>query len=314
MTRNAYTGRELAWLIPTKDRPGHVQTLLESLAAQTRPSGRVVIVASGASVEDVVMRFRPRLPVAYFHSEPGQIRQRNLGLAQLDDSTALVGFLDDDLVLEPDALEKMIEFWNASDPDTAGVGLNLVNAPSPPSRFARLVMGSQEPGRVLRSGYNTRIDALETDIRSQWLGGGYTVWKRSILEEYRQPELKTRWAIGEDIRFSYPIGKLHPLYVCAAAKARLTPTFDQFPPHAVHRLRGRKGSLAAFYFASLHPELSRAACLSLLAGKCAGQGVTALLRRDGALLQNAFGQASAIGTCVLSLLGGADVRAALEDE
>jgi glycosyltransferase involved in cell wall biosynthesis len=315
MSRVPYTGRDLAWLIPTKDRPEHVRTLLQSLARQTTPCGRVIVVATGGSVEDVVLGFRDVLPVEYFHSEqPGQIRQRNLGISKLDDRTPLVGFLDDDLDLDADALERMIEFWNRSEPDTAGVGFNIVNAAAyAPTRLQRLLMPRPQPGRVTRSGYNTRIDAIDRDMRTEWLGGGYTVWKREILEKYRQPELKTRWAIGEDIRFSYPVGKRHPLYVCAAAKVRLVPTFDQVPPHAVHRYRGRKGALAAYYFATLHPELSRAACLGLLAGKSVHQGLTGLLRGDRALLQNALGQASAIGTCVLSLVGAADVRAALED-
>jgi hypothetical protein len=276
----------------------------------------VIVVASGESVEEMVMRFSDRLPVEYFHCEqPGQIRQRNLGIQKLDDSTPLVGFLDDDLVLERDASERMIEFWNRIEPDAAGVGFNIVNAPPySASWLARLFMRLPEPGRVLPSGYNSRIDGIELDIRTQWLGGGYTVWKREILGKYLQPELKTRWAIGEDIRFSYPVGKRHPLYVCAAAKVRHVATFDQLPPHAVHRYRGRKGSLAAFYFASLHPELSRTACLGVLVAKCIRQFSSAVLQRDGALFQNSLGQAEAIGTCVRSMLGRADVRAALEDE
>lgn len=315
MNAPLYSGRDLAWLIPSKDRPEHVRALLESLAAQTVPCGRLLVVATGTNIEHVVLRFRDVLPVEYFHSvEPGQIRQRNLGLAELDDSTPLVGFLDDDLLLDPDALEKMIGFWNRSDPQTAGVAFNIVNAPAyPASRLQRLFTGAPQPGRVLRSGYNTRIDAVDRDIRTEWLGGGYTVWRRSILEQYRQPELKTKWAIGEDIRFSYPVGKHHPLYVCAAAKVQLVPTFDQVPPDAVHRYRGRKGALAVFYFASTHPELSRLACLRLLAMKCVAQALSALRRRDRALLQSAAGQASAIGTCVLALFKRRDVLAALED-
>jgi glycosyltransferase involved in cell wall biosynthesis len=315
VTRPPYTGLDLAWLIPTKDRPDHVRSLLDSLAAQTLPCGRMIVVASGANIEDVVTPYSARLPVAYFHCEPpGQIRQRNLGIARLDASTPLVGLLDDDLMLEPDALERMIECWNRIEPDAAGVGFNIVNAPAYRAPWPASRLPQPRPGRVLRSGYNTRIDAIEHDIRTQWLGGGYTVWKREILEKYRQPELKTRWAIGEDIRFSYPVGKRHPLYVCAAAKVRLVPTFDQAPPDAVHRYRGRKGTLAAFYFASLHPELSRVACLTRLTAKCAGQFVGAAMRGKRAGLQNSLGQAEAIATCVRSMLGGADVRAALEDE
>jgi hypothetical protein len=237
-----------------------------------------------------------------------------MGLGQIDEATPLVGFLDDDLVLEPDALERMIEFWNRAEPDTAGVGFNIVDAtPYRASWLARLLVAQPAPGRVLRSGYNSRIDAIEQDIRSQWLGGGYTVWRRDILAQYRQPELKTRWAIGEDLRFSYPVGKRHPLYVCAAARVRNVLIFDQQAPNAVHRFRGRKSALATFYFASSHAEFSRMACLAMLIAKCASQGIGALARRDGAALQNTLGQAEAIAVCVRSMFGRADVLAALED-
>jgi len=275
----------------------------------------VLIVATGTNISEVVERFRDRLPVEYFHSEtPGQIHQRNLGLAQLDERTPLVGLLDDDIVLEPDALERMIECWNRIEADSAGVGFNIVNAPPyRPSWLARLFVGDPGPGRVLASGYNTRIDAIDRDIRTQWLNGGGTVWKRAILAEYRQPALRTRWAIGEDIRFSYPVGKRHPLYVCAAARVHLVPTLDQAPPDSVHRFRGRKGALAAFYLVSLHPELSRAACLSRLTAKCAALGIAALLRGDRAGMQMSLGQAEAIGICLRALAGSGDVRAALED-
>jgi hypothetical protein len=51
----------------------------------------------------------------------------------------------------------------------------------------------------------------------------------------------------------------------------------------------------------------------MLTAKCASQGLAALIRRDAAGLQNTLGQAQAIGICVRSLLGRADVRSALED-
>jgi hypothetical protein len=276
----------------------------------------VLVVATGQNIGSVIGAFRESLPVEYVHSDtPGQIHQRNLGLSRLDDATPLVGLLDDDLVLEPDALERMIECWNRIEPDAAGVGFNIVNAPPyHTSWLGRLLLPQPEPGRVLRSGYNTRIDAILHDIRTQWLGGGYTVWRHAILEQYRQPALRTRWAIGEDIRFSYPVGKEHPLYVCAAARVRLVPTFDQAPPDAVHRYRGRKGALAAFYFAASHPELSRTACLARLTAKCLGQLIAAAVRGNGAGVQNSLGQAEAIGTCVRATFGRSDVRAALEDD
>lgn len=311
-----YTGKDLAFLIPTKDRPENVKALLESLVAQTVACGRVIVIDGGESIEVLVAGYRGRLPVDYYPCRPpGQIRQRNLGISKLDEKAPLVGFLDDDLTLEPDALEKMIAFWNSVEADTAGVGFNLVNAPLYRASFlGRLfLMDSSVPGRVLSSGYNSRIDSIDADLRTQWLGGGYTVWKRETLEKHPQPELNTRWAIGEDLRFSYPIGKIHPLHVCAAAKVRHASVLDQASEQSVHRYRGRKGALAFFYFVSLHTELSRAACLWMLGARFLGRFVLGCARLDISMLQDSLGQAEAILICIASWMGMADLKAALED-
>lgn len=315
-TRRAYTGKDLAFLIPTKDRPENVEALLASLARQTIACGRVIVVDGGESIETLVTGYCDRLPVEYYPCRPpGQIRQRSLGIGKLDDRTLLVGLLDDELVLEPDALQKMINFWNDIKADTAGVGFNIIDAPPyRASWFGRLfLMNAPEPGCVLPSGYNSRIDNVDADIRTQWLGGGYTVWKREILEKYPQRDLATRWAIGEDLRFSYPVGKIYPLYVCAAARVRHPSVVDQASERSVHRYRGRKASLAYFYFVASHPELSRVACLWMLTGRLLGQFFMGCTKRDISLLQNSLGQAEAIWICAKSALGLVDLHSALED-
>lgn len=45
-----YSGRHLAFLVPTKDRPAKIANLLDSLVAQPEPCGRIVIVDGGQSI------------------------------------------------------------------------------------------------------------------------------------------------------------------------------------------------------------------------------------------------------------------------
>ena len=74
--RRIYSGKDLAILVPTKDRLEKIHNLLESIAKQTIPCGRIIVVDSGESVKDVVMHFSDRLPVEYYECyPPGQIRQ-----------------------------------------------------------------------------------------------------------------------------------------------------------------------------------------------------------------------------------------------
>ena len=134
--RPTYTTADMAVLVPTKDRPDSVRSLLESLAAQTSLPGRVVVADGGRSVRGVVESFADRLRVDHVACfPPGQIRQRKAGLAALGSGHRLVAFLDDKVVLEPDALERMAACWNRVEPETAGIGFNIMNMPpSEPSR------------------------------------------------------------------------------------------------------------------------------------------------------------------------------------
>ena len=109
--RHPYTSKDFAFIIPTKDRPGKLNKLLESLANQSESCGRVLIIASGQNVEYIAKEFLNHLPIEYYHSETyGQIHQRNLGINLLDNRTKLVGTLDDDIVLQPEALKKIIKY------------------------------------------------------------------------------------------------------------------------------------------------------------------------------------------------------------
>lgn len=311
-----YKGLDIAFIIPTKDRPVKLKNLLESMATQTAPSGRVLVIDGGMSVLQIVLEYSHCLPVEYYECRPpGQIRQRNMGLSLLKDETKLVGFLDDDIVVEPDAIEKMVACWNCSDRDTAGIGFNIVNVPRHRHSFLRGLMLSSSPvsGRILSSGANVPFQNIPSGIRTQFLGGGYTIWKRSILNEFPQENLNTRWAWGEDVRFSYPIGKKYPLYVCADAKVRHEHVYDQAPPVYVHRYQGRQGAIAIFYFVSSHPELSRGACLWMLSASAIANFVVGTVTLNPVFMKYAIGRVEGLYACIKAMLGFADLHKAMED-
>lgn len=311
-----YTSRDLTCIVPTKDRPQKVANLLDTLAKQTALPGRVLIIDGGHSVQHVVNSFSDRLLVERHPCHPpGQIRQRNLGISMLDKAAKLVAFLDDDLELEPDAIENMIELWNRVESETAGIGFNVVN--ERPCRNSLLdylsLRGSSCPGVVLCSGANTSFAHLKKETRVQWLGGGYTVWRKAILDIYPQNSIRTSWAIGEDLRFSYPIGKKYPLYACAAARVRHEHVIDQVPPAQVFRYRGYKKVVAQFYFVSQNQELSRIACLWTLATGVAAALCRGAFLREKAVIQESLGRATAFGSCLGALFGFTDLKKALED-
>ena len=257
-TRTHYVSKDLAIIIPTKDRPKEVGRLLQSIKELDSEVGRVIVVASGQDISDVVIEFSKILPVEYYSSESGQIKQRNKGISLLNDSTKLVATIDDDMFFHKTAVLEMIKFWNRVEPETAGIGFNIVNQPGHCHTWLRGLFGISvpEPGRVLKSGNNTSISNVKKNIRSEWLNGGGTVWRQKILKDYPHIEISSKWAVCEDLIFSYPIGHIHPLYVCASATIDIEDVPFRKEIVELYRYRGRTQFLWGIYFVQINPQLS----------------------------------------------------------
>ena len=257
-TRTNYVSKDLAIIIPTKDRPKEIVRLLQSIKELDCEVGRVIVVASGQDISDVVIEFSKILPVEYYSSESGQIKQRNKGISLLNDSTKLVATIDDDMFFYKTAVLEMIKFWNSIELDTAGVGFNIVNKPSHRHTWLRGLFGVSvpEPGRVLKSGSNTSICNVKQNIRSEWLTGGATVWRQDILKNHPHREIISRWAAYEDMIFSYPIGLVHPLYICATATIKTEDVQLAKESPKLSLYRGRANFLWGIYFVQINPQLS----------------------------------------------------------
>lgn len=129
--------------------------------------------------------------------------------------------LDDDIILEPDAIEKILNFWNQVEPETAGIGFNITNMETHRSSFWKILfyLSSKRPGVVLKSGFPTSITNVTENIKTEWLNGGATTWRQDILiANIHKKSIDAKWAPCEDLIFSYPIGKMYPMYVCAESK------------------------------------------------------------------------------------------------
>ena len=260
----AYKGSNICVITPTKDRPEKVKHLLGTLANQTEKVGRVIVVGSGLDISKIVLSFSRRLPVEYYHSsQSGQIIQRNLGITKLNAQTKLVATIDDDILLAPDAVERVINFWNHAPKNTAGVGFNITNFPRHrPSRLRRLFFASEKrPGRVLSSGFVTQITNVKEDIQTEWLNGGATTWKQDLIINNRHmTEIRAAWSPCEDLLFSYPVSKKHALFVCASAKV----LHDDIPAANLrfrqHFYRGKTLSIWLIYFVNENPGLSTYRC------------------------------------------------------
>ncbi|HIJ84731.1 MAG TPA: glycosyltransferase family 2 protein, partial [Magnetococcales bacterium] len=290
---NRYSGKDIAILVPTKDRPDNMKKLLDSFAQQTVQCGRIIVVASGMNIEEVVMGYVDRLKVSYHCCPlPGQIRQRNMGIGLLDDSTPLVGFFDDDIVLEHDAVERMLESWNQTGPNTAGIACNITNAPAWSPNLLKIIfgIGGMNPGKIMKSGRATSLCNVSSDIQTDWLPGGVTFWRQDVIKEFHHKEIDTRRAIMEDVYFSYPIGKKYDLFVCHQSRVRHEHTFVPSNKSTEYTFYGFVETVMGIHFVGRHRELSFLWFIWMTLGFIASDLMKGILSGDKQMFYRAKGR------------------------
>jgi glycosyltransferase involved in cell wall biosynthesis len=217
-----FTNR-LAFVVPTKDRPKELRRMLASVANQSRLPDQIVIVDGGdETVEDAVKEF-PTLNIQYLRVYPPSLsKQRNAGMAAIDSSMTLAGYLDDDLVLEPGAIEAMLEFLQDAPEEVGGARFNIITDPFPRATWLKslFLIDSRERGIVLRSGHPTTIGPVAGNKYVRWLSGGATVWRRKVIEEFAYDEWFQGTGFLEDIDYSYRVGMKYTMVVVADARVQ----------------------------------------------------------------------------------------------
>ena len=211
----------LAIVIPTKDRPDDMRTLLQSIRAQTRqPDQLIVVDGSEPDIRAVIDEF-PDLPVDYVRVFPPSLaQQRNAGMARMRADITLAGYLDDDIVLEPDAIEKMMDFWAGSDASLGGAAFTITNFPMPRHIGLKSLfwIDSATPGKVLPSGFVSPLGCPSQNIDTDWLCGGATIWRREVIEQFHYDDWYKGTGFLEDVDYSFSVRAKYRLSLVAAAR------------------------------------------------------------------------------------------------
>jgi len=310
-----YSSDDLTLIIPTKDRPEKIRDLLDSIASQSVQCRRIIIVDGGESIEKVLSLY-PSLPIEhYLCHPPGQIRQRNLAMTKLETEDKLIAFFDDDLVLMPDAIKFMIDMWNTVETKTAGVSFNIINNPPFKHNFIKYLTGMSHKnmGTILPTGYNVPISPTSKNIKTQWLCGGATVWKKTILENHINTEVQSKWAICEDIIFSYPLSKKYPMYVCSKAQVRHEHVYDH-NAKVDHRYYGRTATLWRLHFVELNKTLSKKLFFYMIFVQIVIRLCTAGIFFKKSEFDYACGQITALNIAMKSFFKKKKIISVLEEE
>ncbi len=302
-----FAAHEIAFVVATKDRPDELIRMWRSLRSQSRVPDEVVIVDASARPSTLVGPQAGPPVLRYIRTAVASAtRQRNIGLDAVGPEADLVGFLDDDAVLEEGAVEEMLRFWESAGAEVGGAAFNMANHPPldwpvlKRTRFAEsLGLYARGGGAVTASGFQTMIGPLARTEWADWLPSGASVWRREVVRDYRFDEWYNGYSYLEDLDFSYRVGKSYKLAVVAGARyLHLQAPGGRGGGYAF----GLREVLNRVHFVKKHRELSLRKCYVALAVRLLMNIAFAARERQACYLARAFGNAVGL------------VRSALETE
>jgi GT2 family glycosyltransferase len=287
---------KISFVVATKDRPDELRRLWQSLRCQSRVPDEVVIVDASARPSTLVGPQTGPPVLRYIRTAVASAtRQRNIGLDTVRPEADLVGFLDDDAVLEEGAVEEMLRFWGSAGAEVGGAAFNMANHPPlewPLLKRTRLAeslgLYAGRGGSVTPSGFQTMIGPLARTEWTDWLPSGASVWRREVVRDHRFDEWYDGYSYLEDLDFSYRVGKSHKLAVVAGARYRhLQAPGGRGGGYAF----GLREVLNRVHFVKKHPELSLRKCYAALSVRLLMSLALAARERKASFLARAFGNA-----------------------
>ena len=279
---------QVAVICPTKDQPDKVKRLLTCLAQSSKKPGQVLIADGGHNLKSVIKDFEISLNLMCLYCpEPGQILQRNYAHKKLASKIKLVIHIDDDMTFGKDALGLMLDYWNqtiTNDQGNAikplgGAAFNVVDLPNLRQNiFRKIFFLSPEPhGHVSVGGYASPFCPANTTHDVEWLIGGATVWRRDIIETYRHPlSFQTRWAVCEDLIFSYPLRHEFRLMVVHNAIMQHNETYARMS-FRQGMFYGISGVIMRYHFNRLHKNLNMFAFIWMTLGVMSGHFIYGIM-------------------------------------
>jgi hypothetical protein len=195
--------------------------LLTSLEASTvHPAVCIIVDASDADYELPKCTFKVVIATPGIR---GQVKQRTHGIVQLKATSGIryAMVLDDDIVLEADAIEKAIaavERYAATDPRVVGFALNITNLRKASHLYRRLLFHPRSPGRVTASTFSSSLAGLTADIECDWVLGGAALWNLDFLYANPSNYPFAGKAYSEDLYYCSMVGERGKFVALAAVR------------------------------------------------------------------------------------------------
>ncbi len=216
-------------IIPTKNRSEKIIKLLNSFKNLNLDFNEILVIDSSEKLHsEKISKECKSKNIKYFKTKSSTSFQRNFGMNHINKNKYVV-FMDDDVILFDDTFEKMnkcIEKYG-EDPNIAGFGFNqfedvkksfLDNFKSL-KIFEYLNIYPSTPGKIAKSGWQSKIINLENDVVADWVFTTICVYKIENIKNFKFDETFGEYSYLEDLDFSLNLMKNNQkIYISSEAK------------------------------------------------------------------------------------------------
>jgi GT2 family glycosyltransferase len=216
-------------IIPTKNRSDHLIKLLNRLKTLDLNFNELLIVDSSDNFHSHKISFEcKKRNIKYFKTKASTSFQRNFGINHINQNE-FVMFMDDDVILLDDTFEKMnncIEKFS-NDKNIGGFGFNqieykkenVIDKFKSLKLFEYLNIYPSTPGKIAKSGWQSKIMNLENDILGDWVFTTMCIYKFEDIREFKFDETFGEYSYLEDLDFSLNLmNKNKKIYISSDAK------------------------------------------------------------------------------------------------
>jgi len=238
-------------IICTYQRPAALINLMESVQEQLLAPDEILIIDSSPndnSKNALQEKFYPGLK--YFKvgvDGRGLTKQRNFGIQKVSESSEIVSFLDDDIVLTPGYFQNLISTYSQN-PDALGVGGAIIDEvhwrkshPGEISTFSEFsldgyirkdssrfllrkklgLLGNSFPTFMPEEGHGRSVGFLPPSnkiYKVETFMGGVASYRKTVFEQLKFSTYFEGYGLYEDTDFTLRCSKIGNLYVNTAAK------------------------------------------------------------------------------------------------
>ncbi len=188
-------------IIPTKDRSQKIITLLKYLEKNKIIFKDIFIIDSSNYNHKIkIKKFIKNKKIKIYDTFPSTTFQRNLGLKKVKNSKYVLFLKSDKNKFKNEKLK--VNFF------TEFVGLY-----------------SSKPGKVLKSGWHTKISNLNRDTVVEWIYSGATIFVLNKIKKMKFENLNKGFNYLEDLHFSYRLTKKKMKHIVIAKATVNNPNF-----------------------------------------------------------------------------------------